>query len=365
MPARQHKVAVAMSGGVDSSVAAALLCQAGHDVTGITLRLPLYEANGEPPGAGCGAKAIEDASRVAEHLGIGHHVLDVRGAFERAVVQEFCDAYARGLTPNPCVMCNVRVKFGLLRDEARALGAEFLATGHYVRKGRDERTGRFTLTTGRAGHDQSYVLCRLRQEQIECALFPLGEYAKRDVRRMARELVPSVHDRPDSQDLCFVPQGHYRDFLRRRCPEAFRPGPMVHVTGRVLGEHRGIGAYTVGQRRGLGVAHPEPLYVVGLRPEQNAVVVAEREHLLKDEVLVDDVNWVSVPEPASPLSATVRIRYNHPGAAAEVTPARDGTVRVHFAEPQSSPTPGQAAVFYDGGLLLGGGTIAAEAGEVA
>ncbi|KPK66222.1 MAG: hypothetical protein AMK73_00640 [Planctomycetes bacterium SM23_32] len=348
---------VAMSGGVDSSVAAALLKERGHHVTGLAMRLPAYGEDAADRRSCCGAEGIEDARRVAAKLGIAFYALDFREEFLRSVVDDFCRAYREGLTPNPCVRCNERVKFGSLLQKARALGADAVATGHYVRKGRDARTGRLTLSTGKGADDQSYFLYGLSQEQLGHALFPLGKLSKEDVRRMARERGLPVHDKPGSQDLCFLPQGEYREFLRARCPDAFRPGPIVHVSGAVLGEHGGIAGFTVGQRRGLGIARGRPLYVVALRPEEDAVIVGEKKHVMRRDALVRDLNWVSIPGPRESLSANAKIRYNHPGAPATVEPLGDGRVRVRFVAPQEAPCPGQAAVFYRGDGLLGGGTI--------
>lgn len=355
-------VVVAMSGGVDSATAAALLKEQGYDVTGVALRLPVYGDEGAADAPRRPANGIEDARRVARRLGVPFHVLDLREEFRRAVVEDFCRAYAQGLTPNPCVLCNERVKFGALLGKALALGAEFLATGHYVRREQQEGSGRVLLRTGSGEEDQSYFLHRLTQQQLGRVLFPLGSLRKPEVRRLAERWGLPVHDKPGSQDLCFLPNGHYREFLRRECPEALRPGPIVHVSGEVLGRHEGIAAYTVGQRRGLGVAHGEPLYVVGFRREENAVVVGGREHTLRRELRARDVNWIA-PQPDGPFRAAVKIRYNHPPADAEVVPVGQGGATVRFAEAQASPCPGQAAVFYEGDLLLGGGTIEPAEGQ--
>lgn len=352
------RVAVAMSGGVDSSVAAALLKQAGQETVGVTMRLPTWSEGPEAEAACCGVRGIDDARRVAGKLGIPFYVLDFREEFRRTVVADFCRAYAQGRTPNPCVRCNEWVKFGALLCKARGFGCDYLATGHYVRKAREERTGRFALSAAGNGDDQSYFLFCLTQKQLGHALFPLGDRTKKDARRIARELELPVHDKPKSQDLCFLPDGKYREFLRAECPDALRPGPLVHVSGKVIGQHEGIAAYTVGQRRGLGIAHAEPLYVIGFRLEDNAVVVGERQHTLSSQITVEDVNWLVDP-PQDALSARVKIRYNHPGADAEVRPMRNGQARVVFDEPQEAPCPGQAAVFYQDDLVLGGGTIEA------
>jgi tRNA-specific 2-thiouridylase len=341
---------VGISGGVDSCVAAALLLEQGYEVRGVFLRLP------RPEGPSDGPDTV-DTARLADGLGIEVKEVDVRALFERQVVSEFVAGYAAGRTPNPCVLCNRRVKFAALLHEARADGAELVATGHYARRAESRHGNGAGIAAGAAGHDQSYFLCLLTQEQVEHAAFPVGGMTKDDVRREAVRLGLGVHDRPDSQDLCFLSGADYRELLRQRCPEACRPGPIVHVSGRRLGEHQGIAAYTLGQRKGLGVAHAEPLYVAALRPDRNEVVVGERQHVIHGAVTVAQVNWMARREPGGPVRAQVRIRHNHKGAAAQVSPVPGGRARVVFAEPQLAPCPGQAAAFYDGHELLGGGLI--------
>jgi tRNA-specific 2-thiouridylase len=352
--AERDRVVVGMSGGVDSSMAAALLKERGHHVVGVHLELPVF---GEPDQRA----ARREVRRVSRHLDIPVRFVDAEDEFEREVLAHFADTYAAGRTPNPCVRCNARVKFRSLLAEADRLGARRVATGHYA--GKENRDDGRCVLTGGGANDQAYFLYALSQEQLRRAAFPLAGLEKGEVRRMARERRLPVHGRPDSQDLCFLADGRYRAFLRRRCPGAFRPGPVVHVSGEPLGRHRGIGAYTVGQRRGMGIAHTEPLYVVAIRPEENTVVVGEREHLLKRAMTVSDVRWQGVNAPSEPLSAVVKIRYNHPGGRASISPVDQGRVRVEFGEPQEAPCPGQSAVFFDQGVLLGGGVIQDVIGE--
>ncbi len=345
-----QSIVVGMSGGVDSSVAAALLKDRGHRVTGLVLQLPAL-------GHGAAVSALEDAGQVADYLGIPLRVVDVQEAFEQCVLTPFVRSYAGGRTPNPCVLCNAQVKFRALLEEADSAGADLIATGHYARMVRDAESGRLAVGTGEPPDDQSYFLVGLSQEQLERTVFPSGKLTKRQVRALAAERGLPVHDRRDSQDLCFLAGGHYLDLLRERCPDAFRPGPIVHVNGQVLGRHEGIASYTIGQRRRLGIAHPEPLYVIELRPEQDTVVVGERSHVYRREMTVGEVNWLATTPPGRPLSALVRIRYNHPGGEATLSPLPDGRLHVTFAEPQEAPCPGQTAAFYSGSTLLGGGEI--------
>lgn len=350
-----EQIVVAMSGGVDSSTAAALLLQQGHRVAGMTMLLPRFDADGAELATVPGASG--DARRVADALGIELAVVDFRERFHETVLDYFEASYAAGRTPNPCARCNEWMKFGALLQAALETGADAMATGHYVRRVRLPEAGRWGLAASPADNDQSYFLAGLTQEQLAAARFPLGGMHKDEVRAVARELGLPVHDRGDSQDLCFLPSGGYRAFLRRRCPDAFRPGPLRHARGEQVGRHDGLAAYTIGQRRGLGVAWREPLYVLGLQPEDNAVLVGERDRLARRALDVEDVNWI-VRAPAEPVRATVKIRYNHRGAPATVIPRGAAHARVQFDAAVDAPCPGQAAVFYRGDLVLGGGTIA-------
>jgi tRNA-specific 2-thiouridylase len=296
------------------------------------------------------------ARGIAEQLGIPFHELDASDLFHRTVVADFIHGYTHGTTPNPCLTCNRRIRWGFLLDQVQALGADFLATGHYARK----RTihGKHQLLRGVDPHkDQSYVLHVLRQEQLARTIFPLGEYTKPEIRAMARQFNLPVAERPDSQDLCFAGRGDYRDFLRRNAPEAVRPGEIVTRAGTVIGEHQGLAFYTIGQRRGLGIAAREPLYVLEKDTETNRLVVGPRAQLGHDELVTGPVNWISGEPPQNPLRVAVKIRYKAREAEGLVIPRGDGSVHVRFSEKLRDITPGQAAVFYDGEVCLGGGII--------
>ncbi|MFP4176859.1 MAG: tRNA 2-thiouridine(34) synthase MnmA, partial [Candidatus Brocadiia bacterium] len=352
-----RRILLAMSGGVDSSTAGALLLEAGYEVIGVHMRMPSY---GDEPGGErrcCGEKGVRDARRVARELGIPFYSLSYRKKFEESVLKNFREEYRHGRTPNPCVRCNQWLKFGMLRRTATALEADHIATGHYVRKRFDDTSDRWELLRGTSEDDQSYFLFSLRQDQLAMARFPLGALTKKEVREKARTLDLPVHDTPGSTDLCFLPSGDYRDVLREQAPELFRTGPVLHVSGERIGQHQGVAAYTIGQRRGLGIAWDAPLYVVELRPEDNVVVVGEKQHIFHRTCRVGELNWISVPPPTGERRATVKIRFMHPGAPATILPAGDRTVKIQFDEPQMAPTPGQAAVFYDGERVLGGGFI--------
>lgn len=350
-----------MSGGVDSSVAAALLKSAGHDVTGVTMRLvdlPTEFCRAEGLRSCCGRRAVEDAHRVALSLKIPHYVADMRVPFEKLVIADFCREYARGRTPNPCVLCNRLIKFDLLLRKARELGADLLATGHYARIERASRRGGYLLKKGLdAAKDQSYFLYAMGQEELSRTLFPLGGRTKTEVRRIAKRMGLAVADKSESQEICFVPDDDYAGFLKDRVPDAFRPGPVVDLDGRVIGKHNGIAHFTIGQRRGMGVAASERLYVVSVNAASNTVVAGPDEALRSTGLFASGVSYVSGVRPDGPFKARVKIRYRHKEAEAVVTPVGASGAQVAFAVPQRAVAPGQSVVFYRRGTILGGGTI--------
>jgi len=361
------KVVVAMSGGVDSSVAAALLKQAGHEVIGITMKVHPDEEAGEPRrfGGCCGTGDTVDAARVARKLDIRHYVVDFREVFAREVIDDFCGEYLAGRTPNPCIRCNRYLKFDALLDKARQLDAERVATGHFARIEFDMDSHRYRLLKGvDGGKDQSYVLYGMTQEQLGHSLFPVGDLAKEEVRDIAGRLDLPVAGKPESQEICFVTDD-YADFVTKYTGRKPLPGPILDTDGRVLGEHRGIAAYTVGQRRGLGIAGTEPRYVVAIDPERNTVTAGGKEEVYSDQLTASALNWIAFDRLEAPMAVSAKIRYRHEAAAATVEPIDGGEVRVTFREPQPAIAPGQAVVFYDGDVVVGGGSIARVTPKVA
>jgi tRNA-specific 2-thiouridylase len=348
------RVVVAMSGGVDSSVAAALLVEAGYEVVGVTLQLA-----GATPS--CSSPAhVEDAQGMAEQLGIHHWVADYRERFQREVAEAFADAYLAGRTPIPCVRCNASFKFPCLLERARALGASAIASGHYARVDTDPETGRRRLRRAADPEkDQTYFLFELSQGQLAFACFPLGELKKTEVREHARRLGLAAADKPESQEICFVPDGDAAGAVERIRPDALPgEGVVVDARGRVLGRHGGLHRFTVGQRRGLGIASDRPLYVTRIDAEANRVVVGGREELLARGARLEGVNWIAGAAPRDAVCASVRVRYRHPGVPARVEPQLDGGARVVFDDPVAAVAPGQAAVFERDAEVLGGGWIA-------
>ncbi|MDT7605425.1 MAG: tRNA-uridine 2-sulfurtransferase [Acidobacteriota bacterium] len=366
------KIAVAMSGGVDSSAAAAVLKEAGHELVGFTMQLwnqrrgLSVDADGEPlPSRCCSLDDVYDARRVAEELGFPFYVLNLEKDFERDVVAPFVASYLAGETPIPCVACNSRLKFASLDRLARSLGCDKVATGHYARVEYDEQADRYRLLRGcDERKDQTYFLWELTQSQLSHAMFPLGEMSKPEVREIARRHDLAVAEKAESQEICFVPDGDYAGFIDRyldsegRSDDAPGAGEIVDTSGRTVGEHAGIHRYTVGQRRGLGLSAERPLYVVQIDATRRRVVVGGDEELLSREFTAAGVNWIAFDEPADPVRAEVRVRYRHEAAPATVEMIGDGRARVVFDEPQRAITPGQATVFYRGEEVLGGGWIA-------
>ncbi|MCY4538075.1 MAG: tRNA 2-thiouridine(34) synthase MnmA [Chloroflexi bacterium] len=352
------RVVVAMSGGVDSSVAAALLVERGYDVVGMMMRLWSDETMGGPAhNRCCTPEQMSDARGIADLLGIPFYVLDTKDVFRNTVVQYFIDRHRDGFTPNPCLQCNRHIRFDWLLKNALALDADYLATGHYARIDQDG-SGKYLLRSGvDTEKDQSYVLSVMGQSQLARTIFPVGEYSKQEVRALATKLGLNVDGKKDSQDLCFLGGKDYRDFLRLHAPDLMQPGPIVRKNGELLGEHQGLTNYTIGQRRGLGVSYAEPLYVLQMNPADNSLVVGTRGELGRDDLLADSVNWVSGEAPARPLRAGVKIRYKARAQPATVDPIGEDQIYLRFDDPQRDITPGQGAVIYDGDVCLGGGVI--------
>lgn len=366
------RIAIAMSGGVDSSAAAVLLKEAGYDLVGFSMQL--WDQRRSAPGANsiksgrcCSLDDLYDAREVAARLGIPYYVVDFQKEFERTVVKNFIENYRAGLTPSPCVLCNSHMKFDQLLRMAEEIEASRVATGHYSRISFDQASGRYHLLRAHdKNKDQSYFLFELNQSQLAKAMFPLGELNKAQVRRIARRYELPVADKAESQEICFIPDGDYASFIERHNEEIagtadtklFSEGRIIDKKGRVIGAHPGIHHYTIGQRRGLGIAHSSPLYVLELRPEDNTVVVGERADLGKRRCRIVRPNWISIPELLEPTRVWAKIRSRHREAPATILPAEEGSVEVIFDSPQPAISPGQACVFYQEERVVGGGWIA-------
>ncbi len=346
-------VAVAMSGGVDSSLTAAVLLEQGYNVFGVTMTL---SDDSREKG---GSTAIRDAKRVADELGIEHHVANYHEGFKQDVISYFINEYANGRTPNPCVVCNNKIKFGRLLRDCMAMGADYVATGHYARKIVDEKTGKHLIIKAVDKHkDQSYVLYTLDQFAISYFLFPMGDHSKTVTRQMAEERGLVTAHKAESQEICFVPNDDYKAYLKQKAPEIFKPGDIVDVSGKVLGRHEGIPFYTVGQRKGLGIAAEHPLYVIELDMKNNRVIVGENKDVFAKGLVARDMHFITKDSFDEPFTTSAKIRYGNREFTCTVSPLDGGhSAEIIFDEPQRAVTPGQSVVFYDGDILVGGGRI--------
>ena len=355
------KVMIGMSGGVDSSVAALRLQQAGYAVTGVTLKLFGDEDIIQAPDATrtcCALRDVEDARSVAYRLGFEHLVFNFKDAFRTHVMEPFCTSYLRGETPNPCIDCNRHIKFDAMLRRAEALGYDYIATGHYAVRRKDPETGRYLLCRPKdRSKDQTYVLYNLTQHQLAHTLFPLGDLEKAQVRQMAEEAGLVNSHKPDSQDICFVPDGDYAGYIRHAAGAEILPGPFLDTAGHAVGTHRGLIHYTIGQRKGLGLSLGHPAYVVGKDAASNTVTIGSEADLYTDSFTVRDLNWIAIPALTAPMQAAVKTRYSQTEVPCRIEPLADGTCRGIFETPQRAVTAGQSAVFYNGDVVIGGGII--------
>lgn len=349
----KKRILVAMSGGVDSSTVAAILKKEGHEVIGVTMQLWDY---GDGEGGCCSADDVRDARMVAEEIGIPHYVVNYMDVFKKYIVEDFINKYLSGRTPNPCVLCNQFMKFNFLLRRAMELGADYLATGHYARVETDEE-GRFYLCKALdESKDQSYFLFALTQNELKRLIFPLGSMTKSEVRNIAKNMNIKVANKPDSQDVCFITGGDYREFLKDHAEAKNGKGEIVNTNGNVLGNHDGVFSFTVGQRRGLGISKGKPLYVIKVDPESNKVVVGEENDISRTTLMASDVIWIN-ESPSDEIRVKTRIRYRHRESDSVVRMRSDGEALVEFKDPQRAITPGQAVVFYEADRVLGGGWI--------
>jgi tRNA-specific 2-thiouridylase len=356
---KKPRVVVGMSGGVDSSVAAALLKKHGYDVIGVTFKTwPKEECGSSFGRACCNLEAVTRSRSVCEDLKIPYYVFDLSEEFKRDVIDYFCAEYLKGHTPNPCVICNEKIKFGYLLEKAKTFGATAVATGHYAKVLRDARSGRFLLKEGRdKKKDQSYFLFSLSQKQLASSIFPLGGMTKDDTRKVAKSMGLATSDTISSQDVCFVQDLGYADYIKKKARLDIKDGDIVDKSGKVLGRHRGVPYYTIGQRKGLGIAHTEPLYVIAIDAAGNRVVIGTKKDVMKMSLEAEGLNWIAIEKIDKPIKLLAKIRYGAKKAKALVAGSGPGSVIVKFDEPQEAPTPGQAVVFYDKDTVMGGGWI--------
>ena len=338
------KVAVAMSGGIDSSVTAALLKERGFELVGLTMQM---------------RDAASNAKKIADKLGIPHYTLNLRDIFREQVIANFCEEYARGRTPNPCIRCNRYIKFGALLQKAKEMGASFIATGHYARIEYSKEKKKYILKKAvDPQKDQSYFLYTMTQDQLKHTLTPLGEFTKNDIKKKAQELGLTIAGKNESQEICFIPNNNYVEFLKNYIPEAFRAGPILNKKGDIIGEHKGIPCYTIGQREGLGISHKEPLYIIAIDHRKNALVVGKKKETYQTEVYAGNINYIGLKNLTSPFKVKAKVRYLHKESEAVIEPLNNGSsIRLKFTEPQFAVTPGQAVVFYEEDTVIGGGTI--------
>jgi len=349
-----------MSGGVDSSLTAALLQQRGYEVIGVTMQIWPAEREEDEHSAGgcCSLSAVDDARRVADKLGIPYYVMNFRDYFEQKVINNFVDEYLAGRTPNPCIACNKYVKFEAFLQKAIALGADYIATGHYARLCYDEERQRYVMRKAAdLSKDQTYALYNMTQRHISRTLMPLGDFHKTETRRLAAELGLTVAHKPDSQEICFVTDNNYRGFLQERAGTQIKPGPFLDTRGNVLGQHEGIPFYTIGQRKGLGITFGEPMYVVAIDAARNAVILGRHEEVFATELVSVENNLILIEKLPGPMEVEAKIRYSAKPARAVISPLPDKKIHVRFHESQRAITPGQAVVFYEGDYVVGGGTI--------